>query len=64
MIISTAIELQEQGLCEGVLDEKTLGGITVYIDKIPALCMYKAVMANDASVLAGKMICAGADTIL
>ena len=64
MIISKAIELQEQGLCEGVLDENTLGGITVYIDKIPALCIYKAVIANDASVLAGKTICDGADTAL
>lgn len=63
MIIAKAIELEKQGLSEGILDEKTLGGIIVYIDKVPALCMYKAVMKNDAPVLAGKTICAGADTI-
>lgn len=63
MIISKAIELEGQGLTEGILDETTLGGITVYIDKVPALCMYKVVMKKDAPVLAGKTICAGADTI-
>jgi len=63
MIISKAIELEGQGLTEGILDEITLGGIRVYIDKVPTLCMYKARMKNDAPVLAGKIICAGSDTI-
>lgn len=61
MIIEKAIELSEQGLTEGVLDKKKLGGIIVYIDKVPAFCMYKAVMKEDAPVLAGKTICVGAD---
>jgi len=64
MIISKANELERLGLTEGILDEKTLGGIKVYIDKVPALCMYKVVMKKDAPVLAGKTICAGADSIL
>ena len=63
MIILKAIELEEQGLTKGVLNDKKLGGIMVYINKVPALCMYKAVMRNDAPVLAGKTICTGADTI-
>lgn len=62
MIISKAIELEGLGLTEGILDENTLGAIKVYIDKVPALCMYKAVMKEDAPVLAGKTICAGADS--
>lgn len=64
MIISKAIELEGQGRTEGILDEKILGGIMVYIDKVPALCMYKSVMKKDAPALAGKTICAGADSIL
>ena len=64
MILSKAIELDEKGLTEGILDETKLGGIMVYIDKVPAWCMYKTVMGNDAPVLAGKVICAGADSIL
>jgi len=63
MIISKAIELEGHDLTEGILDEKTLGGVKVYIDKVPALCMYKAVIKNDAPVLAGKTICAGAETL-
>ena len=64
MIISKANELEALGLTEGILDEKTLGGIKVYIDKVPALCMYKALMKKDTPLLAGKTICVGADSIL
>ena len=63
MILSKASELDEKGLTEGILDETILGGIMVYIDKVPALCMYKTLMKVDAPVMAGKTICAGVDSL-
>ena len=63
LIFKRAMELDSQGLTEGILDEKTLGGLKVFIDKMPLFCLYKAKIKNDAEVLAGKIICVGADSI-
>lgn len=63
MIIAKAVESEQQGLNEGLLDEKKLRGIMVYINKIPALCLFKTVIIKNAPFLAGKTICARAETL-
>lgn len=63
MIFKRAIELDAQGLTEGILDEKTLGGLKIFIDKKPLFCLYKVQIKEDAEILAGKTISVGADKI-
>ena len=63
MIFKRAIELDAEGLTEGILDEKTLGGLKIFIDKTPLFCLYKVQIKDEAEVLAGKFICVGAVTL-
>jgi len=59
IIFKRANELISQGLTEGVLDEKT-GGLMVYINNKPLLCLYSAKIEQGSPELIGKMIYVGA----
>lgn len=62
MVLSKAIELEEKGLAEGPLHDGKFKDITVYINKVPLLCLYKCTISNESPFLKGKTICAGADS--
>lgn len=64
MILSKAIELEEKGLLEGPLDDGKFKDLTVYLNKVPAFCLYKCTISNESPFLKGKTICAGADSII
>lgn len=63
MILSKAIELEEKGHLEGPLDSGKFIDIIVYLDKVPAYCLYKCTISNESPFLKGKTICAGADRV-
>lgn len=64
MILSKAIELEANGLSEGPLQEGKFKDITVYLNKVPAFCLYKCTISKEAPFLTGKTICAGADSVI
>jgi len=64
MILSKAIELEKKGLSEGPLLDGKFKDITVYLNKVPAFCLYKCTISNESPFLKGKTICAGADSII
>jgi len=63
MILSKAIELEVKGVSEGPLHDGKFKDITVYLNKVPAFCLYKRTISNESPFLKGKTICAGSDSI-
>ena len=62
IILSKAIELDKKGLSEGPLNDSKFKDIIVYLNKVPAFCLYKCTISNESPFLKGKTICAGNDS--
>ena len=63
LVFSRAKELNEKGETQGVVDEKTLGGLEIFLDKKPESLLMSLPYPDDGTELANMVIYLGSNTI-